>query len=114
MYARAEECQERSDPEYAYINRIRGINMAHFFREYESRLSKTVQKRLAELKAYIAAGAGNGATARKAVKALLSAKGRESPETAGLANFAVNLWRRFEHKGAVTAAEFISLICRYG
>jgi hypothetical protein len=117
MYTRMEERQEQSNPEYAYINSVQSINMCMFFQDYESRLSSTVKARLVELKAYIAAQAGEGSDTdhvKEAVKSLLSAQGREAPETSKLANFAVNLWRQFEHKEALTATEFAELIARFG
>jgi predicted SnoaL-like aldol condensation-catalyzing enzyme len=77
-------------------------NMTLYFTDYTQRMSKTVQSRIAELQRYT----GD-------IKALVSAKGRESPETSKLANFAVNLHRQFEHKDSLTVSEFTDLLRQY-
>jgi hypothetical protein len=77
-------------------------NTALYFADYTQRMSKTIKNRIAELQRYT----GD-------IKALLSAKGREAPETSKLANFVVNLHRHFDHKDALTVSEFADLLKRY-
>jgi hypothetical protein len=90
-------------------------NLRVFFAEYISRLSRTVKMRLADLADYIDRESNSDAVkAEKVISALTSAKGRKSPGTSKLANFAVNLHRNFEHKDSVTCPELISMLFRYG
>jgi hypothetical protein len=112
MYTEIAYKQERLDPVY---DAVMDKNLRVFFREYISRLSRTVKMRLADLAEYIdRESSGDVIKAERIISALTSAKGRESPETCKTANFAANLHRNFEHKDSVTCPEFISLLCRYG
>jgi hypothetical protein len=77
-------------------------NLRLYFADYTRRMSKTVKERIAELQRYT----GD-------VKALVSAKGREDPETSKLAKFVVNLHQHFDHKDALTVSEFAGLLKRY-
>jgi hypothetical protein len=115
MYADMEFRQERLDPVYDAHNTAIGKNLRVFFKEYQSRLSKTVRQRLTELAEYIdRESAGNVHKAKKVIYALVSAKGRQSPETSKMAKFATNLHYNFEHKDAVTCPDFVCMLYKYG
>jgi hypothetical protein len=115
MYVDLEYRQERTMPEYEYINTTIADNMRRFFSEYKSRLSKTVQMRLAELAEYIRRESnGNMLKAERVIKILTSPIGREAPETAKMAYFAANLHRGFDHREVVSCPELILLLYRYG
>jgi hypothetical protein len=77
-------------------------NLRLYFADYTQRMSKTVKERIAELQRYTGE-----------VKALVSAKGREAPDTSKLAKFVVNLHQHFDHKDALTVSEFAGLLKRY-
>jgi hypothetical protein len=117
MYTEWENRTVQEDPVCAACNAVIERNMAVFFKEYTSRLSKTVKMRLADLAGYIRReSGGNTVLVDRVIQALTSAKGakgREAPETSKLANFAANLHRHFEHKDAITCREFISLLYQY-
>jgi HrpA-like RNA helicase len=113
LYTEWEGRELETGSEYAYTNTAIVENLKRFFNEYTANQSKTVKTRLAELKVYIK----NKGAAREAdavIKALLSNAGKESPDTARLANFATNLWQHFEHKESLSAAEFTELLYHYG
>jgi hypothetical protein len=114
MYTDIEQKQEQSDPAYVFANTHIKLNYYRYFREYESRLSKTVKMRLAELKGYVnRESKGDTDKAEQAVKYLMSNRGKAAPETSKTAVFADHLHRNFEHNKAVTCPEFIGLLCRY-
>jgi hypothetical protein len=115
MYSQIEDRFEHTDAVYEAHNAVIERNMAVFFTEYTSRLSRTVKMRLADLAGYIRRESnGSALKAERVISALTSAKGREAPETSKMANFAANLHRQFEHKDAVSCPEFVSLLYRYG
>jgi hypothetical protein len=115
LYTEAEFRQEISDPMYEYVNQIRAANVHRYLAEYKSRLSRTVQARLSDLLGYVRqASNGSDIKADRIIQALVSVKGREDPETARAARFAVNLHQNFEYKEAVSCPEFVTLLYRYG
>jgi hypothetical protein len=71
--------------------------------------------RLADLAEYVDRESnGDIFKAERIINALTSVKGRKSPGTSKLANFAANLHRNFEYKECITCPEFIRLLCQYG
>jgi hypothetical protein len=115
MYTEMEFRQELSDPMYECSNAVIQKNLEAFFKEYVSRLSKTVRNRLDDLSEYVSNKSnGDELEAEKAVKNLTSAKGRTDPETSKLSEFVHNLHRHFVHKDALTCPEFTELLLRYG
>jgi hypothetical protein len=113
LYTEWEERTIKSGPEYVYTNMAIVENLKRFFNEYLARQSKTVNKRLSELKEFVRSK-NNKQGVDVIVKSLLSNAGKESADTARLANFAVNLWRQFEHKDSLSVTEFTELLYRYG
>jgi hypothetical protein len=114
LYTDMEYRQEHSDPIYSAHNAVIQRNLKAFFKDYKSRLSRTVKKRLADLIEYInKKSGGDAAKAEKAIKDLTLRKGKESPETSKLAKFADNLHYGFPHKDAVSCPEFIELLTNY-
>jgi hypothetical protein len=115
MYTEMEFRQELSDPVYECSNAVIQKNLEAFFKEYVSRLSKTVKSRLDDLSEYVSNKSnGDELEAEKAIKNLTSAKGRTDPETSKLSVFVDHLHRHFEHKDALTCPEFTELLLRYG
>jgi hypothetical protein len=115
MYSQIEDRFENTDAIYEAYNAAIERNMAVFFKEYTSRLSRTVKMRLIDLADYISRESnGSALKAERVINALTSAKGRKAPETSKMANFAANLHRQFEHKDAVSCPEFVSLLYWYG
>jgi hypothetical protein len=73
-----------------------------YMAEYVSRLSKTYQRRIRELKA----------SPEKSAY-LASAMGREDPNVKGLAIAAKNLFYGFPHRGELAEKEYIDLVRQY-
>jgi hypothetical protein len=73
-----------------------------YFKEYMSRLSKTVQGKVQALKA-----------AQASPEFIMSIAGRSEPSTRTLHFFVGNLFRNFEHRLGLKPAEFIKLLQNY-
>jgi hypothetical protein len=115
LYTEWEAREIEADPANMARHDIIEKNLHVFFKEYKSRQSKTVKTRINELINYVAReGYRNSLKAEQAIRALTSAKGRDSPGISKLAKFASNLHYNFEHKESVTCPEFIGLLCDYG
>jgi hypothetical protein len=84
-------------------------NIKRFMAEYASRLSRTVQARIGELKVWL----DEHSDAVEAAKGLMSVKGKTNPDTAKLHSFVANLHWNFLNKDAITAPEFVQLLYKY-
>jgi hypothetical protein len=109
MYTAQAEREAESDPErimsktqFESVQAHRDKHLKLFFAEYFTRLSKTCQRRIKELKdspeksAYLASRAG-----------------REDPKTKGMARAAENLFSNFPYREELNRREYIDLVRQY-
>jgi hypothetical protein len=109
MYTEQDARETESDPErimskvaFEAVQAHRDKHLTLFFAEYMSRLSKTCQRRIQEVKA------------RQETSAYLAGKaGKEDPKTKGIARAIENLFSNFPHRENLSRREFIDLVREY-
>jgi hypothetical protein len=109
LYTQWEARETESDPVYGAHNAAIERNLQVFFADYASRLSRTVRRRLGELMGYV----DQQPEPVAAIRTLMSAAGREAPDTAKLSQFAARLHGTFPHSDSVSCPEFIELLHQY-
>jgi hypothetical protein len=109
MYTVQAEREADSDParimskaQFESVQAHRDKHLKLFFAEYNSRLSKTYQRRIQEIKASTETSAY-----------LASRVGREDPRTKGIAIAAMHLLSNFSYKEGLNRREFIDLVRQY-